>query len=313
MPRKYRKRIYRKRKSKRRSSKKVSSRKLLRDAKRPGINSVAERAVAIIARKEAEKLLGPNLIFRRFAFCDYNRTTNQFLNPSLLDMNGAVVHMLQIPLNDNTTQISVAPATDISLRPPVPTYDRGVNIISTTLDQQGYRSSNRVEIKNLGVQMRFEQMSFDASSPNLPRKEYAQVTYAIVAVNSPDAHNLQWTPTIEQLLPFKGFGYSSRLDEEGTAQEDTKLRYLKRGSCKIFQKQTLHQEVFKSLYWKGSLPYEYQSADPTVPLFADQNGQRVTGKWKVFFAIRSDIPVATHNDFKAGMAVCMKAGYRNVT
>lgn len=303
MPRRYKK-------SRRRRKGKSFASKLMRAAKKPGINSIAERAVALIAKKEAEKLIAPNLIFRRACFGEYSRLLNIFQNPTKLDINGCVLHMAQIPLNDNTTNVTVAPSADLFLRPTVPQYPRGANVIATTTPTDGYRTGPTVQIKNLGASLRLFLPALNTATSNT-RREDVTVTAAIVAVQEQDMDQLQWKPQIDTVMPFKGLAYSSRLDVEiSQPVAETKFQVLTKARMVLKYDQYVPKERFMHLFTKWDKRYEYQPYIEAVQQ-ADQNGQRVVGSHKVFLVIRSDIPAGTPADLKVDLAGFIKCGYRN--
>lgn len=300
---------YKRRGRGRKTRKKTVGKKLLRDARKRGTNSALEKAVQIISRREAKKLIAPNLIFRRTIWGSYNRNTNTFGVGTAIDMDGLIVHMAQIPLYDTETVGVVTPAADGALVPNIPVYNRGPNDLAPMKAQDGYRSNTVIFLKNLGCDLRFY---LDPTGVAAQPREDVTVWYRIVSVTDPDQHQLTWKPDIEEVLPYKGLGYSSRLDTGiRDATNDMKFTTLKKGKIRLRYHDYRPQERFKSLYWGGSKRYEYL---PTVTgiSVADQNGQRVTGTSKVFLVLRSDIPTALAAGFKIRVNGFLKVGYRNL-
>lgn len=298
----------------RKKTKKSSfGKKLLRDAKTARTDSLVEKAVAIIAKREASKLVSPNLIFRRNVFGAYNRTLNTWAAGTPVDMDGLIVHMVQIPMWDQQTTITSVPATDPYLVPAIPFYNRGVNLVADMSDLDGFRKSPKVALKNLSCSLRFHLPPAPVGAPaRTPRQT---IRYQIIAVSSEDASGLQWSPDIDEILPFKGMGFSARLDHLITDQSNDgqPRRVLARGSITLKQSSSMDgyaREQFRDLFKEVQLPYEFEPY--TTLSNGDQNGQRVTGKWKIFLVLRGSTPVSTGVEYKARVSGFIKVGYRNV-
>lgn len=301
--RKFRKRRYR------RKGKKLTGKKLMRDAKKRGINSIAEAAVALIAKKEIKKTQAPNLIFRRTILGSYDRPTNQFGVGTSIDMNGVVIHMFQCPVWDIQTIATQTPVADPNLVPTVPAYNRGTNVLAAGMPQDGFRTSSKTTVFNLGLDLRFVLDRIPVTQGL--RREDCTVRYAIIAVSSPDAYQLGWQPAINEIMPFKGLGFSSRLDVETTDDiNDTRRKFLKQGKITLKYSVDYNKERFRHLFWSGKLPYEFKPDDASGTL--DQNGQQVVSKWKVFCVIRGDTPVNDPLYTKPRVSGFMKVGYKNV-
>lgn len=309
----YAKRSYRKKRKYKKKKGRSFGQKLMRDARKPGKNSLVEKAVALIAKKEAKKLLPPNLIFRRYCFSDYDLDTNIWSQESLLDIDSELIyHPLQIPVWDVQTLPVSNPTSDPLQFPAVPNYDRGQNVLAAGLDQNGFRNSSQIVIQNMSVQLRFS-LAPARSTQTAPRKECARIRYALILVKHPDAHTLQWKPTMDMVMPFKGFGFSNRLDRiTADTEAETKVRVLASGKCNVYQKSEIPQEIYKKMYWQGNMKYRYQEYIEGVQGL-DQNGQRVAGsQGKVFLVVTSDTPSATVDEYKVKCAACCKIGYKNV-
>lgn len=218
--------------------------------------------------------------------------------------------MLSVPISDIVTQTTVTPTAEPNLRPTIPVYERGPNDLAVMLDQDGFRSSNSICVKNLGCDLRF---CLDPLADSAYDREDVTVQYAIVQVTAADAFQLIWKPEIEEVMQYKGLGYSSRLDQEvRDDKNELKQRVLKRGKFTMKYHDYRAQERFHSLYWSGSFTYDYAGYIDGVSAM-DQNGQRVTGTSKVFLCLRSDTPAADASGYKVRVNGFMKAGYRNVS
>lgn len=295
--RKFKKRSFRRRGGKRKGS--SFGKKLLRDAKKRGINSAAEAAVAIIAKKQAQKLLPPNLMFRRYLFADYDSLTQVFSHESPVDLSGLIVHIAQVPRWDAQTMPAVAPTSDVDLRPTVPVYPRGANVVAPTVNKDGYRWSNKITIKNINIGLRF----------TLPpvvgvgvEKMSHTIFYGIGYWGGDDIFAMQAAPQPSAVMSDpKSFGFSNRLDN--LQPELEKFRFLKRGVCRIkyTENQSQPKTVSKSMFWSGSLPYEYNSLN--------MNGQLIAGNKKLFLVLRCDTALAATQ--KPTVAAFVKLGYRD--
>lgn len=276
--------------------------------------SVAERAVQIIAKKEAQKLIAPNLLFRRVVWGTYDRSENLFGAGTPVDMAGLMVHAVQIPAWDIQTNTAVAPSADPALVPTVPVYPRGANVLFAGADQNGYRTCSDISLKNLSCSLRFflPPLRNPDGSVNTPRHADTVIRYQLVAMSDKDAFQLQWKPTIDEALPFHGMAYSSRLDELVTDESnDGRRRVLAKGSCRMRFSEIYAQEKFRKLFWKGHIPYEFKSYGAGGA--ADQNGQEVVGKYKIFLILRCDTPTGSPVFEKPTVQGFVKCGYRNNT
>lgn len=305
----YGKRRGKKRKFKRKFKKKSFGKKLLRDARKRGINSAAELAVQIIAKKEIAKSMTPNLIFRRQIWGRYDRELNVFADTGTpVDMLGLIVHIPQIPCWDIQTNAVQVPISDPALEPNVPDYARGTNVLVAGMLQDGFRTSNHVTIKNLGCDLR---VFLEPTEDDHPRREDVTLQYAIISVTDRDAFLLQWKPEIEEVLPYKGLGYSSRLDTvTRDAPVDLKFHVITRGKIRMRYNDYSPKERFVHLFKSCNIRYEYQAYVPGVSVM-DQVGQRVSGTSKVFLCLRSDSPATTPTAQKIHVQGFMKCGYRN--
>lgn len=308
----------RKRRRRRRRYKKGSSlgKKLMRDAKTRGTNSLVEKAVKIIAKREAEKLIAPNFIFRRGVWGDYDRDLNRWGLGTPVDMDGLIVHMCQIPLVDDATMPTVIPTADPNLRPTIPNYVRGPNVIAPAVPRDGFRSDSSIEIKSLGAQLRFylDPLFFVPPAGGPPEltdheQEAVNIEYRFLAVSEDNMESLGYAPTIDQVLPWHGLGYSSRLDVD--IRDTTavfKSRTLAKGRFRLTYKNYGLQEKYISVFAKCNYRYEYSTLTDGV---VDMNGQRVTGPHKIFLALRADTTAASPARHKVHVSGFIKCSYRD--
>lgn len=307
----YAKKRYRRKRKFRKRKKKSFGSKLLRDARTRGTNSAAELAVKIIAKREAKKLLGPNLIFRRQVWGDYDRLANIFGAGTPIDMDGLIVHMPQIPIWDIQTANATLPSADLNLVPPIPFYMRGTNVLAAGVAQDQFRTSNKVSLQSLGFDLRFYLPMMDPLQA-LPRREDVTIRWRIVAVTHPDAYIAQWTPKVEDVLAYKGLGFSSRLDKViQDPVNDLKFKVLKQGKYLMKYSTDRTKERFISTFLKTNITYEFQSYIENVQPYS-QNGQRVTGRVKIFLVLRADCAANAAPEHKPTVIGFYKVGYRNV-
>lgn len=318
MPRKFNRKIYKSYNFKTKRGKRTAyGKKLLRDARKKGTNSAAELAVKIITQREIKKALPPNLIFRRAICGVYDRELNEFGIGTPIDMAGVVIHQFQCPVWDIQTLAIQQPMADPNLyfdvpqgsNVHVPDYNRGQNTLAAGQDQDGYRASSKVTVFNMGLDLRIVLDRVPVTQPL--RREDVTLRYALIGISSPDAYQLGWQPDMQAAMPFKGLGYSSRLDTAVVDDiNDTRRKVFAQGKIVLKYSPDNNKERFRSLFWKGKLPYEFKPQDSTSTM--DQNGQRVTSKWKVFCVIRSDVPVSNPLYTKPRVQGFIKVGYKNV-
>lgn len=309
-----RKKKYSRRGKKYSRSKKVSGKTLLRHAKKPGIQSAAELAVKIIAKKEIAKALAPNRIFRRYYFARYNMDTNEMTWRDQVNWTGFVVAIGQIPKLDNVTQTvatSVPQQQDPSMVPSLPQYNFGTNVIGP-VDSEQFRIGPKIQIKNISVSLRLHspavvtQRQNDGTIYNLLPFEHCFVKWAVVLTETDLQSGIAWEPTADRCVAMKKFGFSSRLDVAESQQiTHQKYKTLMSGTLKVNFNQYKANEVCKEYFRTVNFPIEYQAQD----LY----GQQVTGRYKPFFVVRSNLPaVGNFTNFCPYIAACIKLGFQNV-
>lgn len=286
--------------------------KLLQDAKKRGIQSAAEAAVRIIAKNAAEALISPNRIFRRNVWGAYDRLLNSYVGSSDLQMTPLIVHMCQIPIWDIVTQPAVAPAADVNF-PVQPVYTRGPNTLTANIPADGFRSNTSVYLKNLSCELKLSLAAL-VNAPVAPVQSGVNVTYQMVAISRNGQDALGFVPVAadqNRMFRFKGLGYSYRLDGAiGGDMQELNYKVLAKGKAYLSYKDFNVTTKFVQLYWKGHIHYKYSDALDPLGAGLDQNGQRVTGKWKIFLMIRSDVPDALVPQLKPTVAGFIKCGYR---
>lgn len=313
---KFSKRSARFRKFRRRRAKGFSK-KLLKAARTPGINSVAEKAVAIIAKKQAEKLMSPNLIMRTYLWTDYRMDTNQmnWANTTPVGWEGLCVPLMQIPKLDNHT--NPVPGANPQqpqpeMRPqPAPVY--GNNVIAPTDPANGFRRGLVVRLRNVSLALRLRNFPLlqnrlpDGSIQNLAQYEHAFVKWSVVATERSSNDLLNWEPDPQEVLPMKKFGFSPRLDtNEVVKVTDHKFKTLMRGTIKCNYSQYNVVETCKEYFRDGlNIKVDYESDDIY--------GQKLNdSRYNVFLVVRSNIPsVGPFLQFRPNIAACVKIGYRD--
>lgn len=321
MPRRFRK-------GRRTRRKKGSSfgKKLLRQARTSRVDSAAELAIKIIAKREAKKLSTPNLILRNYWFADYNLTSNTFGNVTNLDRGGKVVSLCQIALQDNavnTIAQAAAQVLDQDMRP-TPNHQYYNQVIAPVRAQDGYRLGPSVMIKNvtIGLKVGIPRLTLAQREP--PLRKYCTVFWRIVAVSEIHAAQVQpgHEPTYQELHSLPVWGYSSRLDKTNAdVKQGMKVRVLLKGK-KVFnysidhdrtQTLTMFKDLGKGILMEYFAGVPNSLTHPTGVLHpADLYGQRVTSDWKIYLAIASDIDAGMGAEFKPRVAAFTKVGYKNI-
>lgn len=266
------------------------------------INTAVERRMVQVAKKEAKKLMPSNLLWRRYMFCDYDTMTDVFANPTALDRDGHIVHIVQIPKVDNATQVTVPPSADADIRP-TPNYARGTHLIGPMTHVDGYRQGASISIKNIAMNLKFKLTPYANDVDDAQESNHIKIDYAIVAAYRDGTSGLQWTPDVESVLPYRPWGYSSRLDTD--IRDDSaifKTRTLAKGSLRMRASQRNVIERNRKLFLACNKRYDFTEFD--------QNGQQVASPYKIFFVIRSDSQ--TTDQQKVTFAACCKVGYQDL-
>lgn len=297
--RKYRKR-FRKRYKKRGTS---LGKKLMRDARKPGKNSLVERAVALIAKKEALKLMPPNLIYRQYFCAPYDSQTNAMGPMTRIGWDGLVISLCQIPKADNETQqiaTSVPQVPDPNLFPQFAYPPGNVSVINTrAIGGDGFRLGNTVSVKSIALGIRVQNRPLGANNPDY---EHSFLKWAVVTTAYDAQSGVGWEPTADRLLKMKIFGFSSRLDVAETQQiTHLKTRTLMSGTIKCDFSQYYVVETQREYFKNVNVRIEYQPDDIY--------GQQVTGDKKLFLVLRSTIPQASQ--WQPVVGGYFKINYRN--
>lgn len=311
------KRKYKKYKRKYKKSK-AFGKKLLRDAKTPGTNSLAELAVKIIAKKEALKLLPPNLVFRSYLFATYDRDTNRMGAQAKIGWRGRTTILPRIPVRDNEPYNVLPVNGQHNIQTPV--ADNSVInkfLVSSYGGHVGFpfrsgrdmfRAGTKIIIKNVQVGIR---VTLDPTYEVPQIYEHAFVKWAVVVTQSPGQSAAGAHPIPATVLKMRIFGYSSRLDE-GIAQNTTHTKYrtLMKGTLKVNYRNDHVDENQKTYFAKCNVPIEYGINDAV--------GEQQIGANAMYLVIRSNIPdpnQETHPDepdYRPGVGAYFKLGYVDV-
>lgn len=277
------------------------------------INTAVERRMVEVSKAEIAKSQPPNKIFRRFMYAEYDADTNEFDSETVFDWDGDVVHVAQIPIIDNSTQVAVAPGEDLALNPSIPEYYRGDNVIAPSQPQNGYRENSTIFIKNISLQMKIWMSPLTdnrtlTGTTNVQRyeNEFNHVTFywELVQLTQEQNEVTQWYPAFKDVVRRKTFGYSARLDfEEALETGYTHKKVLLRGSRTLRQSRETKKEVNVNIYHKCNIRYQFHALS--------QNGQNLIGK-KIFLCCYADVPSSAPSIYKPHVAMCCKIGYKDL-
>lgn len=305
-----------------RTTRKVGK-KLLSDARRPGTNSSLEKAVKLIAKKEARKLLPSNLILRNFWFADYNNVTDVFTNMTALDRTGLVVAIGQVALMDQDVNpvpaIGQAGAQVIfpEMRPN-PQHLFGANVVGPRRGYDGYRRGPDITVKNIQFGLNLK-LPFIPQGTALPWRDYTTVYWRLVAVE--EQSQLQalagHKPNYNHLHRLPTFGFTSRLDKAvQDPQQGMKIDVLAKGTFRMkysyLRSDSKKITIFRDL--GGGIKMSFYPGDPPYPNvgLADIYGQRVVSKKKLYLAIAGDVAPGVAGVFKPTCAAYTKIGYTDI-
>lgn len=317
MPRRrYGKRKRRPRRFRRR--KKTFSKKLLRDAKRPGVNSVAERAVALIAKKEAKKLLPPNRIFRQMIWARYDRPTNN-MDPQTMTRigwTGLTLLLPRIPMQD-ASMLAVAGGVqpqvpDNQLQPQFSPTIYGQNVVAPfRTGQDGFRQGTKVRINNIafGIRVRNDPYGYSDVNPNniQPKYEHAFVKWAIVVVKQDGSLAAGAKPVPNRVLRMRTFGYTPRLDlGDDLATDHFKFRTLMKGTIKCNYSDDHVCETQREYFRNVKIPIQYAANDTY--------GEQQIGRNALYLVCRCNItdPTGNEYDWRPKIGGYYKLGYKDI-
>ena len=122
------------------------------------------------------------------------------------------------------------------------------------------------------------------------------------------------TPAYRSVIRPDVWGYSSRLDPQFTdAKRAVKTQILMSGTIKQDLSRFKKKEVNVSKFYKfGGQGMQYRFAPGTPNSLQDPPdvfGQRVVGKKKLYFCVRSNVPPGGNAIYKPRLAACIKIGY----
>lgn len=304
----------RKRYPRRKRGKSVGA-KLLRQARTDKADSKLEKAVKIIATRQAKKLVPSNLILRNYWFSDYNPITGMFTNSTSISKTGDVIAIAQIALLPQQ-EITVAQATQQSLDPalrPNPQYLFGNTFQGQRRGNDGYRRGDVVTIKNvqLGVKAWVDKIDYDGQ--NAFHFKDCRLYYALVSVEELHAQQVVagHVPQVQELFRPAIWGFTSRLDVRDNARKQgRKVNILKRGTIKFTFSMEGGQERFRTHFidLKGGIKIRYTIGAPQGQQ-PDLYGQQVSGMKKLYVAVWSDKDVGVNIQYKPKCAMYTKVGY----
>lgn len=304
------KRRRRRRRRRRTRGAKSVGKKLLSDARRRGTNSKLEKAVKIIARREAKKLLPPNLIFRSYLFADYDSHLNVMGPQTRVGWQGFTTILPRVPIMDQQTlgvgalQPPVADNIVIDKFNPATVY--GVNLIAPqATGKDGYRSGRKISIKNVSFGIR---VTHDPYYENPLIYEHSFLKWAVVVTQNATQSAAGAKPVPSMVLRMKTFGYSSRLDQQIAQQTGhQKYRVLMRGTIKNTYSDTRCVQTQRTYHAKCNIPIEFAQNDMV--------GEQQTGINAMYLVVRSNIPDPLPNmqDYRPLVGAYYKLGYKNIT
>lgn len=338
--------VRRRRRRKARKKGKVYKRGIPRKALSGRIDTAIEKRMQVIARKEAQANI-VKLIDRNFYFGSCDHTTNHWRDLSLrLKFDGIVQEILKIDKLD-INQVLNAPDIDMSEPPEQKEQDAdGSNQGMTTATHHGKRLGDTIKVTGLSLAMKLfadrtpdEYSHMTAYNANnnpdyvgesayhqwftrqangeydryLP--ETVTVDYGFYQVwdeSAPANPTIRPTPSVDQLLTKRPWGYSAALDDFSNQQSAwTKKKCLMKGSLSYQLRASVNRDKTIKRFVRFKTP-------KTVKFLPeDQNGeQKMTSRF--FFCARSNIPQTTgtqvldYSPFAPRVALCIKSHYIDV-
>lgn len=266
-------------------------------------NTVSKIATKVAKIEAAKTRI--NLIKRAFIFPAafqggqppfvYDNLTHEF-GPGLpVHWTGRIVELSRIRHRDSATVPNQAVLDDplTQAEEDVVAAGDGPNMIMPVRSPHGRRTSTQIKLTACSLHVKAacerlqdsgDQLGFDT----LPLMGATEIRYSIVAWRSEDpATNQQGQgdlPQVADVLPWKTFGYSSKLDiDEERDHNDTKYKTLLRGSIKLnpsgknrVQAEKSHFVRFKDVILLNYLERDQEGSMPTT--------------WKICAIFRSNVP-----------------------
>lgn len=290
------------------------------------VSKIATKVAKIEAAKTRINLIKRNFLFPG-AFQNgqdpfvYDKNINEF-GPGLpLHWTGRIVELSRIRHVDIATVANAVVQDDPLTQAEENTIaaQDGTNVLMSVQSPHGRRSSNQVKITgvSLHVKASCKRLLDDATESgydSLPLMGATEIRYAVIAWRS-DNPQINQTgagdrPRIEYVLPWKTFGYSSKLDvTEERTHHDTKYKTLLRGTMRLNPQGNGRTQREKSQFVRFKDPILINYED------FDQEGMEPTN-WKIFAVFRSNVPFVanglTQGDYTAALPkvlACSKLFY----
>lgn len=296
----------RSRRSRRRSFKKRGSKnrvyrvrtRKLRDRK---INTLVEKRVVQIARKEIAKTR-VSLVLRQFWLGDYDQVTRQFTNGTRVDFAGEIFNIGRIDKIDINQGINMPDIPDQNQSAPPMDMDGGLQGMPTE-SSHGKRSGDCVILTGVTIGLRAVLEKLDDQDLILTK---VKLSFRLTDVKQDYFTSAFPTaePLINQLHPWSSWGYSAKLDSgESAAVNELSRRTLVKGGMVLRPDENRNVEKAFTRYFKFKQPIKVRFHP------ADQNGTRPQ-RHKLWFSIRSSTPVSQLYDaFKPQIHLFTKLHY----
>ena len=170
-------------------------------------------------------------------------------------------------------------------------YDGGILDVGRIVQVTGANSTllNRIgnAVQVMGCQL--DVRCFVRENANQPDRQESVLDIGLYMVQD-DFVNTNVTPSVQDLLKWKPFGYSSILDTApDPVNTERKVRQLLRHKFIMKAHDAAPLDSTKHLYYKFKRPIKYD-------FLATQPNGTATTKYKFFVAWRSNIPPATEAD-----------------
>lgn len=275
----------------------VSTRKL-RDK---SLNTLVEKRMAEIAKQQIAKNR-VSRVKRNYCFGEYDAALNSFIDGTSQDFNGKVVYLSNIQLLDNVTAINIPPADDPDTMENEALDNDGVNQIAPTQDPNGRRSNDTVLITGVNVDVRGKlERILDAGDIEYKN---VRVWWAVVKVVENPYNSAPYVePSADELLPFRGFGYTHKIDADEEADKvSAKKTTLLKGSMSLRLNESETDVKFWNKYVRFKNPIKIKYA------LGDQTGANPINT-RIYFVIRSTTPAGDHANYKPITHVCTKLYY----
>lgn len=306
---KYKRRFRRRRRKRRKKARGVT----VREARSARVNSAAEMAVKIIAKREAEKAVQASeirLISRMHLFSAYDDNTNAHGPPASvvgqrITWDGVVVPITQIPKMDiEFTQAVFAQDIPESMEDEA-NIGQGVGHGAPVKTGHGTRSKDFIKCRGFSMNLR-------SWCETLVQGELARqydniiIHYALVRVRVDElATQVGFEPTCDRVLPIRTWGYSAKLDvKEANLSANFKYSTLFKGSLSLHPTTTGCVQKNTNRYFKFKKPLLCQYMPD------DQTGEKPL-KYSLFFCLRSNIPTSHVNE-QAWCSAVTKLFYTDV-